>query len=233
MRTKDRFFIVEVRNVARVSESVVADAILHAKYYNSMLRDALSKIKSRDEELPKASSSIVVFPRQGLVRRVDGYLPNFEEVCRRIWGVKRMALVDGKVPDVKVPRTVCRYCGYKKICPKFERDEVPEAKPLPVVFAVAEKESGDLDHLGEVAEARAKILEVPDFTMRLKLETLLRFAERDILIKRLYRALPQEFEEWGGVYLLNCDFERIKNAATFFELHKDDVLNRVRRAWGV
>jgi len=230
VRTRSGLFVVEVRNVGRISEAEVAKAILHAKFYNSLLRDGLAKIRGGNQDLPKTTYSVVVFPRQGIVRKVDGYLQNFDGICRTIWGVKRLALTEGKVPEVKVPKATCRYCHYKKFCAKFERDSVPEAKPLPVVCAVAERECG-ADRIAEIAEARAKILEISDFNERVKLERLLKFAERDLYIKSLYRAMPEEFEEWGGLPTLTIDLERIRTNMYFFELQKDEILKPVRREW--
>lgn len=227
-------------------------------YYNSLLADLeLGDSIWLRGKLPSPARSLIVIPRWGVVKEVLEPIPKFREVAAEIWRIKRAALVDGALPDTKPVSSVCKRCAYKKFCK--EGESLEPAKPIPLIYRIAEYESGKA-----VEEVYGKSPKLPEgfwkaYTELMRradsgdreAEVKLRLMKQYLLehhmkvekfiqeekVKELYRAMPNEFDSWGGVGFLKEHHGQISvTAHMLFSMHEKDVetvLKVARRRWNI
>jgi len=247
VETEEGHILVEVKNLAELSKAL-KEARDHFLYYNSLLADReFGDANLGRESLPRPFKSLIVVPRHGVVEEFSKIMPNFRDIAVEIWKIKRAALIDGVLPDVKQVPEICKRCGYKKLCEGMGAKEPEPAKPLPLIYAIAEH---------EVGEARPKFIPPPGFwnayhklmkraqegdkraeedlkNMREYLDWL-HLKQREDACKALYRAIPDEFDNWGGLDFLRRIFLKVMNTAhMFYPPHEEGVkvVLKVMKRW--
>jgi len=250
VETEKGHILLEVKNAADLSRAIreAKDDLL---YYNSLLADReLGDSVWLGTTLPTPVRSLIVVPRQGVVKEVLEPIPNFRGIAVEIWKIKRAALVDGVLPDVRRVSSVCSRCGYRKFCEKMKVDQIGPAKPLPLLYAMAMYELEDrhrLFHLdvpagfwGAYSELKRKV-EDGDKKAEEALNKLteylnwLHLKQQEDICKAVYKAMPDEFDSWGGPNFLKENFQRVRSVAhTLYPPYEDNVkviLKVARRRW--
>jgi hypothetical protein len=228
VETEKGGILLEVKNVADLSRAIreATDDIL---YYNSLLADReLGDSTWLGRQLPKPTTSLIVIPRHGVVKEVSERIPNFRDVAVEVWKIKRAALVEGVLPDVRRVSSVCGRCGYKRFCEKMKVEQIELAKPLPLIYSIAEAEKiSELNRLradypssfwrayfelkkkAELGDEKAKevLRKMAEYHSRLHLK------HQEETCKLLYNTMPDEFDNWGGLNFLKENFKKLKTTA--------------------
>jgi hypothetical protein len=228
VETEKGGILLEVKNVADLSRAIceATDDIL---YYNSLLADReLGDSTWLGRQLPKPTTSLIVIPRHGVVKEVSERIPNFRDVAVEVWKIKRAALVEGVLPYVRRVSSVCGRCGYKRFCEKMRVEQLEPAKPLPLIYAIAEAEKfSELNRLhadyppgfwrayfelkkkAELGDEKAKeeLRKMVEYYSRLHLK------HQEEACKLLYNTMPDEFDSWGGLNFLKENFKKLKTTA--------------------
>jgi hypothetical protein len=253
VETEKDHILVEVKNAADL-DIAIREAKNDLLYYNSLLADReLGDSVWRSRLLPSPAKSLIVIPRQGVVKEALEPIPNFREIAVEIWKIKRAALVDGVLPDVRQVSSVCRRCGYKRLCEKMKVEQIEPAKPLPLIYAIAEYEIEDVEESKPPA-----YLNLPSGFWKVYLELKRRVGEGDekakdklnrmdeylnwLHLKRqedvckvLYRVMPDEFDSWGGLNFLKENYVKVANTARILYPHNEDnvkvILKVARKRW--
>jgi hypothetical protein len=251
VETEKGHILIEVKNLANLSMAIheAKDSLL---YYNSLLADQeLGDSVWRSMLLPSPAKSLIVIPRQGVVKEALEPIPNFREIAVEIWKIKRAALVDGVLPDVRQVSSVCRRCRYKRLCEKMKVEQIEPAKPLPLIYAIAEYEV-------EEEHKPPAYSDLPSDFWKVYLELKRRVGEGDekakdelnrmdeylnwLHLKRqedvckvLYRVMPDEFDSWGGLNFLKENYVKVANTARILYPHNEDnvkvILKVARKRW--
>jgi len=194
-----------------------------------------------------------VLPRQGVVKEVLEPIPNFRDVAVEIWKIKRAALVNRVLPDVRRVSSVCGRCGYRKFCEKMMVKQIEPAKPLPLVYAMAKYELEEVEKpMRQVSldvpsafwraysELRRKVAEgdekaKEDLNKMTEYLNWLHLKRQEDICKILYRSMPNEFDSWGGLNFLRENFSRVTAIAhMLYPTHEDNVrviLRVARKRW--
>ena len=257
VETEKGHLLMEVKNIADLNRAI-HEAKDNLLYYNSLLADReLGDSVWWRRPLPSPTRSLIVIPRQGVVKEILESILNFREIAVEIWKIKRAALVDGVLPDVKRVPSICRRCAYEKICRKMRGEQVEAAKPLPLIYAVARCEVEEVEGRGPSArldlppgflgayfelelsamkgdeEARNKLKKMNEYLKRISLN-------REDKCKALYRVVPDEFDSWGGLDFLKNNYSKIESAASklYFCSDRDRndakvILKVAGRRWGI
>jgi hypothetical protein len=249
VETEEGHILVEVKNLAKLSRAL-KEARDHLLYYNSLLADReFGDTIWWRESLPRPFKSLIVVPRHGVVEEFSKVIPNFRDIAVEIWKIKKAALIDGVLPDVKQVPWICKRCGYKRLCEEMRAKKLEPAKPLPLIYAIAEHEVGEVrpkfippppgfwdayHKLMEKAREGDKKAEENLKKMGEYLDWLYSKQWEDVC-KALYRAIPNEFDNWGGLDFLRKNFLKIMNTAhMFYPLHEEGVkvvLKLVMKRW--
>ena len=253
VETEKGHMLLEVKNVADLSRAIqgAKDDLL---YYNSLLADQeLGDSLWLGRALPTPVTSLIVLPRQGVVKEVLEPIPNFRDVAVEIWKIKRAALVNRVLPDVRRVSSVCGRCGYRKFCEKMMVKQIEPAKPLPLVYAMAKYELEDVEKpMRQVSldvpsafwraysELRRKVAEgdekaKEDLNKMTEYLNWLHLKRQEDICKILYRSMPNEFDSWGGLNFLRENFSRVTAIAhMLYPTHEDNVrviLRVARKRW--
>ena len=249
VETEEGHILVEVKNLAKLSKAL-KEARDHLLYYNSLLADReFGDTIWWRESLPRPFKSLIVVPRHGVVEEFSKVMPNFRDIAVEIWKIKRAALIDGALPDVKQIPWICKCCGYKRLCEEMRAKKLEPAKPLPLIYAIAEHEVGEvrpkfIPPLPGFWDAYHKLMEKAQEGDKKAEENLKKMSEYldwlyskqwEDVCKALYRAIPNEFDNWGGLDFLRKNFLKIMNTAhMFYPLHEEGVkvvLKLVMKRW--
>jgi len=253
VETEKGHMLLEVKNVADLSRAIqgAKDDLL---YYNSLLADQeLGDSVWLGRALPTPVTSLIVLPRQGVVKEVLEPIPNFRDVAVEIWKIKRAALVNRVLPDVRRVSSVCGRCGYRKFCEKMMVKQIEPAKPLPLVYAMAKYELEEVEKpMRQVSldvpsafwraysELRRKVAEgdekaKEDLNKMTEYLNWLHLKRQEDICKILYRSMPNEFDSWGGLNFLRENFSRVTAIAhMLYPTHEDNVrviLRVARKRW--
>lgn len=251
VETVQGHILIEVKNMQNL-DAALDEGREDLLYYNSLLADLElgDSIWSWDK-LPNPAKSLIVIPRYGIVKEVLEPIPNFREIAVEIWKIKKAALVDGVLPDIKPAPSVCNRCQYRRFCEKKRIKQLEPARPIPLIYAVAEHEAGEnvkksiglptgfwityseLRRRAEQGdgEARAKLNRMDEYL------NWLYEKHREEEAKAVYRAMQDEFDSWGGVEFLATNYTSV--AITSHRLYKvceedvEVVLRVARRRWGI
>jgi hypothetical protein len=250
VETEKGHILVEVKNVANLSMAI-HEAKNDLLYYNSLLADReLGDSMWRSMLLPSPAKSLIVIPRQGVVKEALEPIPNFREIAVEIWKIKRAALVDGVLPDVRQVSSVCGRCRYRRFCEKMKVEQIEPAKPLPLIYAIAEyeveehkpptylnlpsgfwKAHSELERrVGECDEkAKDKLNKMDEYLNWLHLK------RQEDVCKVLYRVMPDEFDSWGGLNFLKENYVKVANTAhrlyPYYEENVKVILKVARKRW--
>ena len=253
VETEEGHILIEVKNAANLSMAIheAKDSLV---YYNSLLADReLGDSVWLRGPLPSPAKSFIVIPRQGVVEEVLEPIPNFREIAVEIWKIKRAALVDGVLPDVRRVSSVCGRCKYKRFCEKMKVEQIGPTKPLPLIYAIAEYEIEDVEEHKPPAysdlpsgfwkaylELERRVRE-GDEKAKDELNRMdeylnwLRLKRQEDVCKALYRAIPDEFDSWGGLNFLKENYVRVTAIAHRLYPHHEDnvkvILKVARKRW--
>jgi len=246
--------LIEVKNWANLN-SAISEGKHDLLYYNSLLKDKMLGASTHiSEKLPTPINSILVIPRHGIIQKISDPIPKYREIAVEIWKIKRAAIVEKKLPYVKTEPSICKRCGFKKYCHE-EGETLEQAKPLPLISAIARKEAEE-----DLEKSRKEMLRLPNgfsvayFTLKKeaakgnlkaleKMNALREFItqrHRTIIkkeIETLFKAMPNEFEEWGGKALLNNYYMKISRTTNMLFPQIEDKIEEIirvsRRKWNV
>jgi hypothetical protein len=253
VETEKGHLLVEVKNIADLNRAI-HEAKDNLLYYNSLLADReLADSVCLGRSLPSPARSLIVIPRQGVVKEFLESIPNFREIAVEIWKIKRAALVDGVLPDVKPASSVCRRCRYRRFCEKMKVEQIEHAKPLPLIYAMAEHELEEVEkHRHQIyldmpsgfwetySELRRRV-EEDDEEAKYDLNRMneylnwLHLKHQEDMCKALYRAMPDDFDSWGGLNFLKENYPRVTAIAHMLYPHHEDnvkvILKVARKRW--
>lgn len=245
--------LVEVKNMEHM-ERAMEEGEANLLFYGSLLADLeLSDSVWYGGKLPRPVKSLVVIPRWGVVREVSRLIPNFREVAVEIWKIKRAALIEGALPEITPVSTICKRCQYRRFCEEQRSEKLELARPIPLIYAIAESEAKEHKEQLEVLRPPQGFWDAYlDLSRRVKsgdehAEVMLNkmreylewfhLRELDERAKLLYRVMPNEFDEWGGPYFLKSHYRNVAVAAhSLFSQHESDVkavLRVARRRWNI
>lgn len=257
IETTQGCILIEVKNMYNL-DAALNEGRDNLLYYNSLLADLeLGDSIWYGGKLPNPVKSLIVIPRHGVVEEVLGSIPNFREIATEIWKIKRAALVDGVLPyTIPVP-PVCGRCQYRRFCRKKKTEQLELAKPMPLIYALAKHEvregamprlaielpAGFHEAYSELMRraqqgdelAKSKLNYMDEYLRQLHKR---RFHERlEEEAKVIYRAMQDEFDNWGGIRFLVENYTSIATTSNrLYSVHEKDaevVLKIARKRWGI
>jgi len=212
VKTIKEDILIEVKNLKDL-ERAIEEGRWNLLYYNSLLADLeLGDSIWRMGKLARPSKSLIVVPRWGEIKEITEPIPNFREIAVEIWKIKRSALIDHVIPDIKPEPSICRWCKYRKFCEKEKIEQLEYAKPIPLIYAIAEYERERCVGWTQSQQYQEKI-------------------------KMIYRTLPDEFDNWGGLEFLIKNWTKIDDISRkLYRRHEENlevILRVAKKRWKI
>lgn len=212
VKTIKEDILIEVKNLKDL-ERAIEEGRWNLLYYNSLLADLeLGDSIWRMGKLARPSKSLIVVPRWGEIKEITEPIPNFREIAVEIWKIKRSALIDHVIPDIKPEPSICRWCKYRKFCEKEKIEQLEYAKPIPLIYAIAEYERERCVGGTQSQQYQEKI-------------------------KMIYRTLPDEFDNWGGLEFLIKNWTKIDDISRkLYRRHEENlevILRVAKKRWKI
>ena len=250
VETPEGHVLIEVKNLKDLGRAL-NEGRGDLLFYNSLIADLkLGDSISHFGKLPTPVKSLIVIPRKGVVKEVREKIPSFRKIAVEIWKIKRAALIDHVLPDINPVQSICKRCQYKKFCEKGKIENLELAKPIPLIYSIAEYETKDKKinlkmppnfwRTYSKLRIKAKAGDKKAVTALSKMDEYIKWFEsmsEKRRLETLYKAMPNEFDQWGGLKFLKEQYQRIAYIShRLYSLYEEDieiVLRVAKKRWNI